>query len=162
METGGNKMTRHTNESKDKDLDLFDMSPIERFEKQFESMFPKLLQRPFDWRWPGVPVQSPKMDIIDHDKEIMVRAEIPGFKKEDIEVTVTDHSICIKAKTRKEEKEEKKNYVHQEISQGEIYRSMVLPYQVDETKAEASFRDGVFELTVPKLENAHQKKVEIH
>lgn len=155
-------MTKHIQKTSDKDLDFWEMSPFERFEKHFEQMLPKLLQRPFDWRWPGVAVVTPKVDIIDHDKEIIVRAEIPGVKKDDLDVTISDHSVSIKAKTHMEEKEEKKNYFRQEISQGEIYRSMVLPCQVDETKASASFKDGIFELTVPKLENAHQKKVEIH
>ena len=155
-------MTKHIQKSSDKDLDLWDMSPFERFEKQFENMLPKLLQRPFDWRWPGMPEITPKMDVIDQDKEIVVRAEIPGVEKDDLEVTVTDHSVCIQAKTHKEEKEEKKNYFHQEIIHGEIYRSIVLPCQVDETRASASFKDGVFELTVPKLETAHKQKVEIH
>ncbi|MCW8853740.1 MAG: Hsp20/alpha crystallin family protein [Gammaproteobacteria bacterium] len=155
-------MTRHIQKTSDKDTDLWGMSPFERFEKQFEKMLPKLLQRPFDWHWPGIPVITPKMDVIDDDKEIIVRAEIPGVNKDDLDVTITDHSVCLKAKTHREEKEEKKNYFRQEISHGEIYRSMLLPCQVDETKASASFRDGVFELTVPKLENAHQQKIEIH
>jgi len=155
-------MTKHIQKSSDKDLDFSNMSSFERFEKQFEHMLPKLLRRPFDWRWPGEPEFSPKMDVIDQEKEIVVRAEIPGVEKEDLEVTVTDHSVCIQAKTRKEKKEEKKNYFHQEISQGEIYRSILLPCQVDETGASASFKNGVFELTVPKLENAHKQTVEIH
>ena len=106
-------------------------------------------------------LKVPKVDIIDRDKEVVVKAELPGVAKEDIDLSITDNSVTIKAVTSHEEKEEKGNYYRCEISRGSFSRTVVLPGDVDADEAKASFNDGILQLTIPKTEKSHRKNVSI-
>ena len=112
------------------------------------------MRSPFEGRWP-------KVDVVDRDKEVLIRAELPGVKKEDLDVSVTDSSVTIKATTHHEEKEEKGEYVRQETRHGEYHRTVSLPREVNGDQAKAVFKDGVLELTIPKLEKAKRHSVKV-
>jgi HSP20 family protein len=101
----------------------------------------------------------PSVDIIDREGEIVVKVEVPGVKKEDIHISLTGNVMMIKGETRREEKEEKGDYYRCEISRGAFTRMVTLPAEVDDTKAKAELRDGVLEVTLPKL--AQEKKRDI-
>lgn len=123
---------------------------------------------PFASRWPSwgeLPApfegRAPKVDVIDRDHEVVVKAELPGVKKEDLDVTVGDNSITIRATTKQESKEEKENYYRSEISSGSFMRTVGLPSAVDADKAKAKFADGVLEMTLPKVEVAKRRNVKI-
>ena len=103
----------------------------------------------------------PRMDVVDRDKEILIKAELPGIDKKDIDISITNNQLVIKAKSCHEEKEEKGDYLKQEISKSEIYRSMLLPADVDDSKVKTSFKNGVLKLTIPKHENSHRKSIEV-
>lgn len=103
----------------------------------------------------------PRVDVIDRDAEIIVKAELPGVRKEDIEVSVTDNTITIKGSTRREEKEEKGEYYRCEIFRGAFARTVALPENVDSGKAKASFKDGVLELVMPKLQKTQRRRIAI-
>jgi HSP20 family molecular chaperone IbpA len=95
---------------------------------------------------------TPKVDIIDRDTEIAVRAELPGVMKEDLDVTVSADWMTLKAHTSHEEKEVKGVYYRREMSYGEYQRAVALLHTVNGENAGATFKDGVLELTLPKLE----------
>jgi HSP20 family protein len=82
-------------------------------------------------------------------------------KKDDLEVTLSEHTVTIEAHTTAEEKEEKGEYYRREMSRGDFQRTLALPGGVDETKARANFADGVLELTLPKLEKTARTKVTV-
>jgi HSP20 family protein len=103
----------------------------------------------------------PKVDVVDHETEVVVKAELPGVQKDDIDVSVTDNSVTIKGSTSHEEKEEKGNYYRREISRGSFSRTVALPSDVDADKARASFNDGILVLTIPKMEKSHRKSVTV-
>ena len=105
---------------------------------------------------------SPFVDIIDADKEIVVIADIPGVQKENISVNIKDDIMEIKA-SRGEEKEEKKRdgYWRRERSYNQFYRSIQLPVSVDEKRAKASFKNGVLEVRLPKLEIEKKRYIPI-
>jgi HSP20 family protein len=84
--------------------------------------------------------------MVDRDSEIVIRAELPGVKRDDLEVTLSEHTVTIEAHTTREEKEEKEEYYRREMSRGDFQRTLTLPGGVDEAKATASFADGVLEL----------------
>lgn len=145
------------------------MSPFEEMDRMFDAFFgprsrgwlspfhvPSFgeLPAPFEGR-------TPKVDVIDRDHEVVVKAELPGVKKEDLDVTVGDNSITIRATTRQESKEEKENYYRSEISSGSFMRTVGLPAAVDADKAKARFADGVLEMTLPKVEEAKRRNVKI-
>jgi HSP20 family protein len=106
---------------------------------------------------------SLKMDVSEDDKGYTVHADLPGVKKDDIHVSVSGNQITINAeiKDRKEEKKGK-NVIHSERYEGKIYRSFTLDSDVDESKTEARFTDGVLELMLPKkAENGISKQIKV-
>ena len=102
-----------------------------------------------------------KADIIDREKEVLVRAELPGVNKDDIDITVEGQRITIKASTRVEDKKEDGDYFRHEISSGDYRRSFVLPTKVESDKAKTTFKDGVMELTLPKSEPSNRQKIKV-
>ncbi len=80
---------------------------------------------------------------------MVVKAELPGVDKKAPDISVNSSSVTIKGKASHEEKEEKGDYYHCEISRGEYSRTLPLPAEVDEGKVEAKFKDGILELTMP-------------
>ncbi|MDH5181061.1 MAG: Hsp20/alpha crystallin family protein [Gammaproteobacteria bacterium] len=140
------------------------LHPIDEMNRFFDNFLHRNWMRPANWEWPDLGhLQSPfggklpKMDVIDRDNEMLIRAEIPGVNKEDLDVTLTGNTVTIKGKTRHEEKEEKDNYYRSEIAYGAFQRSMMLPAEVDTDKVRADYKDGMLELTIPKLVKNSQK-----
>jgi HSP20 family protein len=103
----------------------------------------------------------PKVDVVERDNEIVVRAEVPGVDKKDLDVSVSDNAVTIKGSTRHEEKEEKGDYYHHEISTGTFSRMVSLPANVDGSKAKADFKDGVLELTIPKVGQSKRHSIKL-
>ena len=104
----------------------------------------------------------PKMDVVDRDREVYVKAELPGFEKKDLDVSIANDQLVIKAKSSHEKKEEDGDYLRHEISRNEIYRSVPIPADVEDTsKIKTSFKNGVLELTIPKHKKAHRKRIEV-
>jgi HSP20 family protein len=103
-----------------------------------------------------------KLDVKENDNAYTVHADIPGVKKEDIHVTVEGNMVSISAekKTEKEEKEGDK-VLRSERFVGKVSRSFSLGSDVDESKAQARYNDGVLELTLPKKAGSGSKKVAI-
>ena len=103
-----------------------------------------------------------KIDLTENDTTYTVRAEIPGMKKEDVKVEVDGNRVSISAET-KQEKEEKEGerVICRERYQGSSYRSFTLSSDVDESKAQAKFENGVLELTLPKKNGKTAKQLDI-
>jgi HSP20 family protein len=102
------------------------------------------------------------IDITEDDKSYKVRAEIPGFNKEDLHISVNGDQVSISAETKKE-KEEKKGdqVVLRECYYGRQYRAFTLGQTVDDTKTTAKYADGVLELILPKKAPATTRKIAI-
>ena len=106
-------------------------------------------------------IDIPKIDVIDKDQEILVKAELPGIDKDDLDISVSSNQLVIKAKTMHESKEEDGDYVKREISRNEIYRSVLLPSDVDDSKVKSKFKNGVLSLTLPKHEGSQRRKIKV-
>lgn len=106
-------------------------------------------------------MRLPSVDIIEHDSEVIVRAAVPGMKKDDLELSLTEDTISLAGKIAREEKEEKADYVRSEIYRGDFSRILSLPAEVDAERAKASFRDGVLEVVVPKKQPVQRKSISI-
>lgn len=142
------------------------LSPFEEMERRFEDLFrrPFSLLEPSWWprlRMPEMEEVSPKVDIFEEGDDFVVKAEIPGMKKEDIEVNLTDDMVTISGEKKQEEKVEKKDYYRLERSYGSFSRSFRLPKEIQTDKAKATFKDGVLEVKVPKTEEAKKKEKNI-
>jgi HSP20 family protein len=145
------------------DIDIY-----EDMERIFDKFFTHGWLRPWRMEWPALGEPSrpfagrmPRTDVIDRDSEILVRAELPGVNKKDIDLSLSDDSVTIKAHTRHEEKVEKENYCRSEISRGEFMRTISLPAVVDSTKAKATFKDGLLEVVMPKIEVRKRRNISI-
>jgi HSP20 family protein len=143
-------------------------SPFQELERVFEDFLNRRWPRPSGWDWPRfgelstlLDRQVPSLDIVDGDNDVVIRAELPGVEKKDLDVSLIDRTLTIKGSTRKEEKEEKKNYFRQEIKTGSFSRSVLLPADVNAAKAEATFKGGLLELKLPKTKPAKLQKVSL-
>jgi HSP20 family protein len=142
------------------------LRPFEEVERMFDEFFGRSWLRPFRFErmpelsaaWEG---RMPKLDVVDRDNEVLVRVEVPGVKKEDLEISVTGDLFTIKGKTRHEEKEEKGDYYRCEVSQGSFSRTVTLPAMVDEAGGKAQLKDGMLEVTLPKTEKSKKRAIKI-
>jgi HSP20 family protein len=139
------------------------VSPFGEIDRLFDDFFGRRWPRAFGWDRPfaELPEVGPNVDVIDRDDEVVVRAEVPGFKKEEIEVSASGNILTLTGEMGTEEKEEKGNYFRCEISHGAFSRTLALPAEVDESKAKASMKDGMLELTLPKIEKARRRTITI-
>lgn len=137
---------------------------FDEFDNFFDGFLARRWPRLVDWNFPsGLENNIPKVDIIEHDNEIEVQAALPGVKKEDLDVSINNHSITIHASTKvdKEEKKAEGKYFRREIMRGEFQRTLSLPDNVDNENVSASFKDGILKVVIPKTEPTKRKAVEI-
>jgi len=102
------------------------------------------------------------VDVAEKNGAYKVTAELPGVKKEDIQVSIDGSQVALSAEVKQEkEASQDERVLHTERVFGKVTRSFTLPQEVDEARAEAKFRDGVLELTLPKKAAAARKQVTI-
>ncbi|MHB1346722.1 MAG: Hsp20/alpha crystallin family protein [Candidatus Humimicrobiaceae bacterium] len=106
-------------------------------------------------------VWSPEVDIKETEKDVIVKADLPGIKMEDIDVSVDDNQLVIKGERKFEKEERDKDYVRVERSYGSFYRSFDVGVPIKADNVKASYTDGVLEITIPKAEVKKPKKVEV-
>ena len=145
------------------------MHPISDIGKAFEDFLGQKWPSLWDWRhMPSVDnlfefegQRLPSLDVINRDSEVVIKAEVPGFDKKDINVSIADGILTIKGQSSKESKEEKGDYYRREISSSSLARSVSLPANVDESKVAANLKNGILEITLPKSETSKPRKVEV-
>lgn len=144
-------------------------SPTEEVERLLERLMPRNWLTPMNWNWPlwaGLEetlhsLRQPQMDVVDRDKDILIRLEVPGVEKKNLEVSVSDSTLLIKGAVTREIKEHKKDYMRSEIAHGDFSRTLSLPAGVDSTKIVANLKDGILEISLPKEESFQRRAVEI-
>jgi HSP20 family protein len=104
---------------------------------------------------------NPVTDMFEESDDLVLRAEIPGIKKEDIEVTITENTISISGEKKKETEAKRKNYYKWESSYGSFCRTFRLPKEVQLNKVKSSFKNGILEIRMPKSEEAKSKEVKV-
>lgn len=108
------------------------------------------------WKW------SPKIDIIDHPKEVVVKAELPGVKKEDVDIRIDGDYLTIRGEKREEKEHKGKKFHRKEAFYGSFEKGVTLPAFVDDAKADAEFKEGVLHIKLPKKEGRKERQVKIH
>ncbi|HVK54000.1 MAG TPA: Hsp20/alpha crystallin family protein [Burkholderiales bacterium] len=106
-------------------------------------------------------MRIPGIDVIDRDDEILVRAEVPGVDKNDLDISIANHTLTIKGSISREEKEERGDYYRCEISSGGFVRNVELPANVDASKVNATLKNGILEIQLPKEEGAKRQSIPI-
>ncbi|MGE5583820.1 MAG: Hsp20/alpha crystallin family protein [Bacillota bacterium] len=100
---------------------------------------------------------GPSIDLHETDNEVVLHADIPGVKREDLDITVDEHSVILKGETKHEGERESKGYHLSERKYGSFYRTIPLPAEVVSEQAIAKYKDGVLELRIPKVETSAKK-----
>jgi HSP20 family protein len=122
------------------------------------------IDRLFDDVLPGAPGAAgfvPAVDVFEKDDKIVVKADLPGIRKEDLEITVQDGTLTLRGKREKTEEVKEEGRYHFERSSGSFQRSIALPAEVDAEKIKAEFKDGVLTIEAPKSAAVLPHRVEI-
>jgi len=125
-----------------------------RMNRLFEDIFEDFGIEPFG-RWAErTGTFLPRMDVTETDKEITVTAELPGLDEKDFEVTLEQDHLIIRGEKRVEHEDKGKDYHRIERSYGSFHRAIPLPCEVEQDKVEATFKNGVLKITLPKSATA--------
>lgn len=124
--------------------------------------FPMALRSERPFREGTVRSWFPTIELRDADSEILLRAEVPGLKPEDINVEVNENYVIISGETREEKKEEKENLYHSEFRYGNFYRRVALPTSVKSEGSKADYKNGVLELRFPKKVTTPTKRITVN
>ncbi|MCP4259183.1 MAG: Hsp20/alpha crystallin family protein [Planctomycetes bacterium] len=103
----------------------------------------------------------PAIDVAEEENAIIVRAEVPGCKPDDIDISVHGNVLTISGEKKLSEEKKEKGYYHVESSYGSFRREVTLPTDVNQSKVDATYTDGVLSITLPKAEKAKTIKVKI-
>ena len=146
-----------------RELHLFD-----EMDRLFDTLFHRGWLRPFRESWPEwaglgetFEMAAPRVDLIDREEEVLVRAEVPGVEKKDLEVDLSGQMLTIRGERRREEKKEEGEYFRSEIAHGSFSRTLRLPEEVDFEKARAEFADGMLEIHLPKTHKTERRRIAV-
>ncbi len=129
--------------------DIFD-----RFERLFEDFeLPSLFEEKETW--------VPAFDVIEKEKEYIVTAEVPGIDPKDIDITISNDILTIRGEKKKEEESKDENYYYMEREYGTFQRSFRLPNEIKADEVDATYKNGVLKLVLPKAHATNVKKIEI-
>jgi len=142
--------------------ELMGFDPFRQFEDRFRRFFEG--NEPFrtfgEENW-SLATWAPVCDIYETDNEIVVKAELPEVKKENVHVSIENNVLTIRGERKFSEETKKENYHRVERSYGEFMRSFTLPTFIDPNKVNAEFKDGMLHVTLAKREEAKPKQVEV-
>lgn len=119
------------------------------------------LQKQDDSSYIETSTWSPLVDIKEEKDCFLVIADVPGVKKEDIDISLENHVLTLKGQRQFEQTEQHQGYTRRERIQGQFYRRFSLPQTADDAKITARYAHGVLEIRIPKREAATEKKIEI-
>ena len=135
---------------------------MRRFAEEMDNLFEDFNFRR-DWLAPvfgnelGAGIWSPQVEMLQHNGELIVRADLPGLTKDDVKVEVTDNAITIEGERHGEKEEKREGFYRSERSYGKFYRRLPIPEGVNIKDAEATFQNGVLEVKMKTSKREQQK-----
>lgn len=126
-----------------------------------DRLFEDALVRPWSVGSDGAPVSTLAIDMYETADDVVVTASVPGVRAEDIEITVQGDTLTIRGETRTEHEVTEEAYHYRERRHGRFHRRVGLPRSVRSDAAEASFENGILRLRLPKVEEAHERKIPV-
>jgi HSP20 family protein len=141
----------------------------EDFEHWLDHLMEDMWRRPFPSlfgrdRWLPIrpsSIRMPSLDVYEEKDSVVVKAELPGMKKEDVEVNLAGEILTIKGEKKEDKEVKEDNYYRRERSYGSFLRSVGLPCEVKSDEIKASFKDGVLEIRLPKTEESKKKSISV-
>ena len=141
------------------------MANITRYDpfNDLDDVFKGLFVRPMRFDLEAAPQMRMKIDVSKTDDTYCVKADIPGVKKDDIQVSIEGNEVTISGEIRKETEEKKgEEVLRSERYYGKVSRSFTLPHDVDEAKVVAKYADGVLKLTLPMKVRSTSRKITVN
>ena len=123
---------------------------VDRLNRMFSNFF-----EPMNRTW------SPAVDIIETDDQVVLKAELPDMKREDIGITFENSTLTIRGERKLDETVKRENYQRLERFYGQFSRSFTLPATIDASRITASYKDGVLTIRLPQREEAKPKQIEV-
>jgi len=141
---------------------------MRRFSEEMDRLFDDfgfsgaLMPRGFRRDFEEMSAWSPQTEVFERGSDLVIRADLPGLTKDDINVDIEDDQIIIQGERHDEREENREGFYHSERSYGSFYRSIPLPQGIDAEAASANFNNGVLEITMPKPEQKSRgRRIEI-
>jgi HSP20 family protein len=142
---------------------------FDRWDRDVERMMNQFLSQPFVPWWPERSVRAesaeaiaPVVDMYYERDDIVIKAELPGMEKDEIQVNLADHLLTIQGEKGRKEKIDQDDYICRERGFGRFSRTLELPVDVQDEKVQASFKNGVLEITLPVAEAAKAKTIKVN
>jgi HSP20 family protein len=131
------------------------------FNELVDDLFKGFLVRPMAYEGRVADAPRMKVDVAEKNGAYLVKAELPGAKKDDIHVSIDGAQVTLEAEVKQEKTTDGERALHVERTYGKVTRTFSLPQELDEAKVEARFQDGVLELKLPKKQPAARKQITI-
>jgi HSP20 family protein len=142
-------------------MDMANLTRFSAFDDSLDDLFRGFFVRPVSYEGPAGAAQF-RVDVTENDNAYNLRAEIPGVKKDDIQITIDGETVAIGAEVRNEKDVKNgERVLRSERHYGKVYRAFTLGQAVDEATASARYADGVLELTLPKKAAVQAKRITI-
>lgn len=147
---------------KRQDAEIEPFRALDTFRTEMDRMFDRF----FGGDWPiarmgGFGNWLPTLDVAETDKDITVRAEVPGLDPEDLDISVTGQVLTISGEKKESSEKKDENFYHSERRFGSFRRSVTLPVSVDAEKVSAKHKNGVVTIVLPKLESERPKRIPV-
>ena len=140
---------------------------FDEMDRAFDALMHRGWLRQFRDLWPETMLDTkmdfvvPRVDLIDRDNEVVVRAELPGIDKEHLHIDLTGSLLTIRGEREQREEHEEGDFYRSEIARGSFARTLQLPAEVVSDQADAKFDNGVLEIRLPKAEQTKRQKIEV-
>lgn len=135
--------------------------PLHELKKEMDRIFQEFFGRSyfpaerFEIEW------APAVDVSETEDAIIVKADLPGVKPEDIEINIVDNVLTIRGEKKREAEEKKENFYRVERFYGSFMRAIQLPTEVEVDKVKAQYKDGVLKITLPKKPEEKKKVIKV-
>jgi HSP20 family protein len=134
---------------------------VDQMVSRFDDMVSRFFDEPF-FNGMGAQTWTPSADIVETDDHLKIYLDLPGMRKEDLDIQLVNANTLVVRGDRKFEQQEDNKYLRLERFSGSFSRSFVLTSSVDADKVDASFKEGVLEIILPKTESAKSRRIAIH
>ena len=141
-----------------------EMSPMFALRSEVDRLFDSFLREPLsslDWRSWGSDKWTPAVDVAENDKELTVRAELPGIDPKDLDVSVSGNQLVLRGEKKETSEVEEKGFHQCETRYGTFHRTVPLPEGVDTENIDAQYAHGVLTLRLAKTASATAKRIEV-
>lgn len=149
--------------NKERETSLSELSPLASLRAEMDRLFDSLLREPWGaWDWPlSRRGWSPPIDIGETEQEVIIRAEVPGLKPADLQVTVSGNHLILSGEKKESTEKKGEGFVHTESRFGAFRRAIPLPETVDAENVQAEYADGVLTVRLKKSAALVPKRIEV-